>query len=234
MRRAEDRGSVRSSIRACSRSASEPSLHHAITYAEGELAATDFWTSKCDQVWHSSAEMEDTRTFASNRGLLSGLGGNHRPNAASPGYGQLARKPPFVHPRQGEDGESNSDEKATGCRFDCPNPCPDYAGRRAGGAPSSRSRASRQRTSCRELRDGSNPGVRSATALLHSFAYDEADISFADVAARDPACAMAYWGRAMTHYHQLWDVPAGAGSPPGSRTSIGRRRWRLAPRASAR
>jgi tetratricopeptide (TPR) repeat protein len=46
-----------------------------------------------------------------------------------------------------------------------------------------------------------------AVALLHSFAYDAADQGFADVAARDPTCAMAHWGRAMTHYHQLWAPP---------------------------
>lgn len=55
-----------------------------------------------------------------------------------------------------------------------------------------------------------------AVALLHSFAYDVADQGFADVAARDPACAIAHWGRAMTHYHQLWDPPAGAGLAAGS------------------
>lgn len=49
-----------------------------------------------------------------------------------------------------------------------------------------------------------------AVALLHSFAYDAADQGFADVAARDPTCAMAHWGRAMTHYHQLWSPPFGA------------------------
>ncbi|MGA0601480.1 hypothetical protein ACO2Q3_12320 [Caulobacter sp. KR2-114] len=54
-----------------------------------------------------------------------------------------------------------------------------------------------------------------AVALLHSFAYEDADKAFADVAARDPACAMAHWGRAMTHYHQLWDTPAGAGLAAG-------------------
>jgi tetratricopeptide (TPR) repeat protein len=54
-----------------------------------------------------------------------------------------------------------------------------------------------------------------AVALLHSFSYEEADAGFADVAARDPGCAMAHWGRAMTHYHQLWDVPAGAGLAAG-------------------
>jgi hypothetical protein len=54
------------------------------------------------------------------------------------------------------------------------------------------------------------PAFDRAIALLHSFAYDAADQGFADVAVRDPACAMAHWGRAMTHYHQLWDPPAGA------------------------
>src|SRR4051812_11840988 len=32
-----------------------------------------------------------------------------------------------------------------------------------------------------------------AVALLHSFAYEAADHGFAEVAARDPACAMAHW-----------------------------------------
>ncbi len=59
------------------------------------------------------------------------------------------------------------------------------------------------------------PAFDRAVALLHSFAYDEADLGFADVASRDPSCAMAHWGRAMTHYHQLWDVPVGAGLAAG-------------------
>ena len=59
-----------------------------------------------------------------------------------------------------------------------------------------------------------------AVALLHSFAYEAADKGFAEIAARDPNCAMAYWGRAMTHYHQLWDIPAGAGLAAGI-TEIG-------------
>ncbi|WP_293881992.1 hypothetical protein [Sphingomonas sp.] len=54
-----------------------------------------------------------------------------------------------------------------------------------------------------------------AVALLHSFAYDDADKAFAEVAERDPSCAMAHWGRAMTYYHQLWDVPAGKGLAAG-------------------
>ena len=59
------------------------------------------------------------------------------------------------------------------------------------------------------------PAFDRAIALLHSFAYEEADKGFADVASRDPRCAMAHWGRAMTHYHQLWDVPVGAALAAG-------------------
>jgi len=54
-----------------------------------------------------------------------------------------------------------------------------------------------------------------AVALLHSFAYEDADKGFADVAARDPGCAIAHWGRAMTRYHQLWEIPAGAALTAG-------------------
>ncbi|MEO8927635.1 MAG: hypothetical protein ABI306_10785 [Caulobacteraceae bacterium] len=48
-----------------------------------------------------------------------------------------------------------------------------------------------------------------AVALLHSFAYAAAEKAFAGVAAQDSGCAMAHWGMAMTHYHQLWDPPTG-------------------------
>ena len=44
-------------------------------------------------------------------------------------------------------------------------------------------------------------------ALLHSFWYEEAEKAFTDVAQQDPKCAMAYWGEAMSHWHQLWDWP---------------------------
>lgn len=44
-------------------------------------------------------------------------------------------------------------------------------------------------------------------ALLHSFWYEEAEKTFIDVAQRDPKCAMAYWGEAISHWHQLWDQP---------------------------
>ena len=40
-----------------------------------------------------------------------------------------------------------------------------------------------------------------AVALLHSFEYPEARAVFESVAQQDPACGMAHWGVAMTHYH---------------------------------
>jgi tetratricopeptide (TPR) repeat protein len=42
-------------------------------------------------------------------------------------------------------------------------------------------------------------------ALLHSFAYTAAEHAFRGVAEQDPRCAMAYWGMAMTYFHQLWE-----------------------------
>ena len=49
------------------------------------------------------------------------------------------------------------------------------------------------------------PEFDRAVALLHSFAYSAAREAFQDVAARDPQCAMAHWGIAMTYYHHLWE-----------------------------
>jgi len=49
-------------------------------------------------------------------------------------------------------------------------------------------------------------------ALLHSFQYEEARSAFEAVSAKDPTCAMAHWGVAMSHYHGLWengDIAAG-------------------------
>ena len=43
-----------------------------------------------------------------------------------------------------------------------------------------------------------------SVALLHSFAYRDAEQSFRNVAEHDPGCAIAYWGMAMTHFHPLW------------------------------
>jgi len=46
-----------------------------------------------------------------------------------------------------------------------------------------------------------------AVALLHSFAYDAAEKAFGEVAKADPSCAMAHWGVAMSHWHELWAPP---------------------------
>lgn len=46
-----------------------------------------------------------------------------------------------------------------------------------------------------------------AVALLHSFFYEEARRRFLEIAQRDPDCAMAWWGVAMTWYHPLWAPP---------------------------
>jgi len=48
-------------------------------------------------------------------------------------------------------------------------------------------------------------GFERAVALLHSFAYAASRTAFRTVADKDPRCAMAYWGMAMSHYHALWE-----------------------------
>ncbi len=49
-----------------------------------------------------------------------------------------------------------------------------------------------------------------AVAHLHSFGYEDARAAFTAVAERDPACAMAQWGIAMSWYHPIWAPPAAA------------------------
>ena len=44
-----------------------------------------------------------------------------------------------------------------------------------------------------------------AVALLHSFQYEDTRVAFEDISRKDPTCAMAQWGVAMSHYHGLWD-----------------------------
>jgi tetratricopeptide (TPR) repeat protein len=55
------------------------------------------------------------------------------------------------------------------------------------------------------------PAVQSefarGVALLHSFFYEEARRVFTSVAERDPKCAMAQWGIAMTWWHPIWTPP---------------------------
>src|SRR5215467_5463096 len=56
-----------------------------------------------------------------------------------------------------------------------------------------------------------SPDVQSdfarGVALLHSFFYEEARRIFTSVAERDPKCAMAQWGIAMTWWHPIWTPP---------------------------
>lgn len=47
-----------------------------------------------------------------------------------------------------------------------------------------------------------------AVKLLHSFEYDEAEKAFAKVIDKEPDCAMAYWGVAMSNFHPLWTPPS--------------------------
>lgn len=51
-----------------------------------------------------------------------------------------------------------------------------------------------------------------ALAMLHSFWYAKSEKAFADIAAATPDCAMAHWGVAMSHFHQIWYAP-----PPDDR-----------------
>ena len=64
------------------------------------------------------------------------------------------------------------------------------------------------------------PAVQSqferGVALLYSFEYEVADAQFEEVAKKDPRCAMAYWGQAMTLYHELWNRPSKADLAQGA------------------
>jgi tetratricopeptide (TPR) repeat protein len=62
------------------------------------------------------------------------------------------------------------------------------------------------RVSCNAAAQGS---FTRGLALLHSFTYEESAEAFRDAAAKDPRCAMAHWGLAMTEYQQLWDPHPG-------------------------
>ena len=51
------------------------------------------------------------------------------------------------------------------------------------------------------------PDFARGVALLHSFFYEEARRVFTSIAERDPQCAMAQWGIAMTWWHPIWTPP---------------------------
>lgn len=66
--------------------------------------------------------------------------------------------------------------------------------------------------SSREIQDEFNTGLK----LLHSFEYDESEKLFASIIEKDPGCAMAYWGVAMSNFHPLWAPPTGEELKKGS------------------
>jgi hypothetical protein len=51
------------------------------------------------------------------------------------------------------------------------------------------------------------PHLKEGLALLHHMTYERADQAFEKAANADPACALAFWGRAMTYIHPLWTDP---------------------------
>ena len=51
------------------------------------------------------------------------------------------------------------------------------------------------------------PDFERGVALLHSFFSEEARRIFTAVAEKDPKCAMAQWGIAMTWWHPIWTAP---------------------------
>src|ERR1700684_2355053 len=52
------------------------------------------------------------------------------------------------------------------------------------------------------------PQFERGVELLYSCEYDETTKQFEDVTKSDSGCAIAYWGEAMTLYHQLWGPPS--------------------------
>ena len=50
--------------------------------------------------------------------------------------------------------------------------------------------------------------VNRAVAMLHSFWYQESEKAFVAIAEKEPRCAIASWGLAMSRFHQLWNKPS--------------------------
>ena len=50
--------------------------------------------------------------------------------------------------------------------------------------------------------------VETGVESLHSFEYENAMRHFEKALQRDPNCSIAYWGKAMSLYHELWNVPS--------------------------
>ena len=62
-------------------------------------------------------------------------------------------------------------------------------------------------TTCRPA---AQPAFERGVALLHSFWYEEASVSFGKSVGVDSNCALGYWGVAMSALHPLWTPPGAA------------------------
>jgi tetratricopeptide (TPR) repeat protein len=54
---------------------------------------------------------------------------------------------------------------------------------------------------------GSQSAFERGVALMHSFEYEKAEAQFTDITQKDPECAMAHWGLAMSLFHEIWERP---------------------------
>ncbi len=63
-----------------------------------------------------------------------------------------------------------------------------------------------------DLRTSCNPAAQAlisrGAALLHSFGYEEARLTFVEASKADASCAMTHWGVARTWYHPIWAPPS--------------------------
>ena len=73
------------------------------------------------------------------------------------------------------------------------------------------------RTSCAA---GVKPDFNRAVALLHSFWFPEARAAFQDIAKKDPTCAMAHWGIALTYWGNPFGGLRAAGPMETGRAAI--------------
>jgi len=85
-------------------------------------------------------------------------------------------------------------------------------------------------TSCSpEIRDQFDNGV----TMLHSFEYPESSRLFGELIEKEPECAMAYWGAAMSVWHPLWAPPSVADLDVGAELLAAADRLEATPRERA-
>jgi tetratricopeptide (TPR) repeat protein len=75
--------------------------------------------------------------------------------------------------------------------------------------------------------------INHAVTLLHSFEYVQTTGIFGDIIRRDPGCAMAYWGAAMSIWHPLWGPPSEAELQAGARHLAATKELDMTPREAA-